>query len=109
MFLILKLVALVSLAAFLIRRLINWTRTVHCPKCGKWFCLQYHSFVATDKVASQHTTNVGGGSHAGWQGGNFWNMGRTQADPFICEWGDARYICRACNRKVAVRNVKRDR
>jgi len=109
MFALFKIIAVFSVLAYLIRRFRNWLRTVHCPKCGKWFCLNYHSFVATDQVVSQNSTNFGGGSHAGWQGGDFWQMGRTNADPFIREWGEARYICRACGRRVALRNVKRDR
>jgi len=103
------LMLLYFIVSFLINRIRNWLRIARCPKCGKWFCLDYHSFVVTDKVVSQNSTNFGGGHLPGWQGGSFWNMGRTNADPFIREWGEARYICRACKRKVSFRNVKQDR
>ena len=102
---IIILIILVFLGIFLIPRIINWTHTVHCPKCGKWFCLEYHSFVVTDKAVGHHRTRYGGGR----LGGIFWGRGYTKDVPFIREWGEARYICRACGRHVSIHNVKRDR
>lgn len=100
---------LAILGILLIPHIINWTHTVHCPKCGKWFCLEYHSFVVTDKAIGHHRTRFGGGHRSGWKGGGFFNTGRTYDDPFIREWGEARYICRACGRHISIHNVKRDR
>jgi len=106
---IIVLIVLAVLGVFLVPRIINWTHTVHCPKCGKWFCLEYHSFVVTDKVVGHHRTRFGGGRRGGWKGGFFWGSGQTLDSPFIREWGEARYICRACGRHVSVHNVIRDR
>jgi len=93
----------------LVNRFRNWLRKARCPKCSKWFCLDYHSFVVTDKVVSQNSNNFGTGHLPGWEGGSFWTMGHSNADPFIREWGEARYICRACKRRISIRNVKQDR
>jgi len=103
------LIILVVIGIALAPHIINWTHTVHCPKCGKWFCLEYHSFEVTDKVVGHNRNHFNFGRRGGWRGGPFWSAGRSKGDPFIREWGEARYICRACGRKVAVRNVKRDR
>jgi DNA-directed RNA polymerase subunit RPC12/RpoP len=100
---------LVLLGISLIPHIINWVHTVHCPKCGKWFCLDFHSFVVTDKVVGHHRTRNGGGYRNGWRGGGFFDNSRTKDDPFIREWGEARYICRACGRHISIHNVKRDR
>ena len=108
--LIIASIVIIIIGIVLIPRIINWSHSARCPKCGKWFCLEYHSFVVTDKVVSQNTTRFGGGRRSGLlRGGFFWGTGHTKADPFIREWGEARYICRECGRKVAIRNVKRDR
>ena len=103
------LVILALLVIFLAPRVINWLHTARCYKCGKWFCLEYHSFVVTDKVVGHHRSNSGWGRRAGWKGGIIWGFGRTKDDPFIREWGEARYICSACGRHISIHNVKRDR
>ena len=104
--LIIALVVVLALAPLL----INWLQHSRCPKCGKWFCLEYHSFEVTDKVVGHNRTRFGGGRRGGiMKGGLFWGSGHTRDDPFIREWGEARYICRSCGRKVAFKNVKRDR
>jgi DNA-directed RNA polymerase subunit RPC12/RpoP len=88
----------------------DWLKYSRCPKCGKWFHMEFHSFVnITDRVVGRSRTRYGGGRRAGWQGGGFGNVFRTDDDPFIREWGEARYICRACGRHVSFHNATRDR
>ena len=106
---IIGLLIFVALGIFFVPLLINWLRFSRCPKCGKWFCLEYHSFVVTDKVVGHHRTRYGGGRRSGWRGGFFGGTGHTRDDPFIREWGEARYICKACGCHVSFYNVKRDR
>ena len=106
---IIALIVLVILGIYLIPRIINWTHTVHCPKCGKWFCLDYHSFVVTDKVVGHHRTRTGGGNAFKFLGISFFHRSHTRDDPFIREWGEARYICHACGRHISIHNVIRDR
>ena len=107
---IIILIIVLIIGIFLIPHIINWTLHNRCPKCGKWFTLDYHSFEVTDKVVGRNRTRFGGGRRSGLlRGGFFGGTGYTREDPFIREWGEARYICRACGRKVAIRNVKRDR
>jgi hypothetical protein len=80
-----------------------------CPKCGKSDCLEYHGFVVTDKVVGHNRTRIGGGRRGSiMRGGFFSGLGRTRDEPFIREWGEDRYICRACGRKVAFQ-IRRDR
>jgi len=97
------------LVLFLAPIIINRLRYSHCPKCGKWFCLEYHSFVVTDKVVGHNRTHTGGGNAFRLFGVSLLHRSHTRDDPFIREWGEARYICRACNRHVSFHNVKRDR
>jgi DNA-directed RNA polymerase subunit RPC12/RpoP len=89
-------------AASLIPAIINWSKTHRCPKCGKWFCLEYHSFVVTDKTIGHNRERSGGGYRSGWRGGFFGGNSHTRDDPFIREWGEARYICRACGRHISI-------
>ena len=89
--------------------IINWAHTLRCPKCGGWFCLDYHSFVVTDKVVGHNKTRTGGGTFFRFLGISFLHRSRTRDDPFIREWGEARYICRACGRHVSIHNVRRDK
>ena len=106
---IITVIVAAVIGLFLTPHIINWTHTARCPKCGKWFCLEYHSFVVTDKVVGHNRTRFGGGRRSGWRRGLFGSTGHTRDDPFIREWGEARYICRACGRHVSIHNVKRDR
>jgi hypothetical protein len=68
-------------------RIHDWISTVHCLKCGRWFCLGYHSFVVTDQVVGHHQTRTGGGSLFNFFGLSFLNRAHTRDDPFIREWG----------------------
>jgi len=83
---------LVVLGIFLTPHIISWAHTVHCPKCGKWFCLEYHSFVVTDKTVGHHKTRTGGGNAFRLFGLAFLHRSYTRDDPFIREWGEARYL-----------------
>jgi len=106
---IITVIIIAVIILFSVPHIINWLRFSHCPKCGKWFCLEYNSFEVTDKVVGHHRTRFGGGRRGGWKGGFFWGTRQTRDDPFIREWGEARYICKACGRHVSFHNVKRDR
>jgi hypothetical protein len=72
-------------------------------------CLEYHSFVVTDKVVGHNRTRYGGGRGFRFLGVTFSHHSQTYDEPFIREWGEARYICRACGRHISIHNVKRDR
>ena len=106
---IVTVVVVVVIGLFLAPHIINWVHTVHCPKCGKWFCLEYQSFVVTDKTIGHNKTRTGGGSAFKFMGISLFHRSYTRDAPFIREWGELRYICRACGRKVAIRNVRKDR
>jgi len=106
---IITAIIVVVIILFLAPHIINWLRYSRCPKCGKWFCLEYHSFEVTDKVVGHHRTRTGGGSAFRLFGISLVHRSRTRDDPFIREWGEARYICRACGRHVSFYNVIRDR
>ena len=107
---IILLIILVILGISLIPRIRNWKHKVHCPNCGKWFCLNLNNFVVTDKVVGYNRRNSGWG----WlgsiiKGGFFFNRGGTREDPFIREWGEAHYTCRTCGGCVTLYNVRRDK
>jgi DNA-directed RNA polymerase subunit RPC12/RpoP len=106
---LIALIAAVILGIFLVPRIARWARTVHCPKCGKWFCLKFHSFVVTDSTMAQRTVRTLGGSIFEFLGLSFLGRMYTREDPYIREWGEARYICRACGRHISIRDTKRDR
>lgn len=81
------------------RPTLNWFLRSHCPKCGEWYCLQYHSEIIKDKVVGHSKTRYG----------NFKNyIKRDNADPFIREWVEERYICQKCGRHVSL-HITRDR
>lgn len=81
------------------RGTLNWFKRSHCPKCGEWHCLQFHSEIVKDKVVGHSRTRYG--NYKSW-------MGRSQADPFIREWVEERYICSNCGRHVSI-EITRDR
>jgi hypothetical protein len=65
--------------------------------------------VVTDKVVGHNKTHHGGGHGVRFLGVSFAHRSQTHDEPFIREWGEARYICRSCGRHVSIYNVKRDR
>jgi hypothetical protein len=44
----------------------------------------------------------GGGYRGGLKGGFYNGVSNLYDNPFIREWGEARYICRACGRHVSI-------
>jgi DNA-directed RNA polymerase subunit RPC12/RpoP len=71
----------------------NWVQTVHCPKCGSWFTLKFVRFDVTDKVTGRDKDRMGW--HSGIRGG--FRTNHTSEQPFIREFGKARYLCAKCN------------
>ena len=86
----------------LIPIIINWAKTNHCPKCGSWFTLQFVRFDVTDKVIGHDRRGNRGGYRSGWRGGFFGNSTTSRDQPFIREWGKARYLCTKCNLHLTI-------
>jgi hypothetical protein len=91
---------------------MRWVKTVHCPKCRKWFALAYLGFDVRDKVTGHSSTRFGGGAGGGIFRGVFGflfaNASRTNADPFIREWGAAHFRCERCDCHIEI-DSRRDR
>lgn len=106
------LIAIASVLALLIAlpAVIRWVKTVRCPKCKKWFKLDFLGFVVRDKAVGHSSTSFGGG--VGVLGRLralvFGHATRTNADPFIREWGIAHFTCSKCGCKIEI-DSKRDR
>jgi predicted RNA-binding Zn-ribbon protein involved in translation (DUF1610 family) len=79
-----------------IRGIANWVRTHHCPKCGAWFTLDFVRFDVTDKVTGHDSNQGHGGYTPGREGGYGGGMLKTRDNPFIREFGKARYLCKKC-------------
>jgi predicted RNA-binding Zn-ribbon protein involved in translation (DUF1610 family) len=86
----------------------NWRKTVHCPKCGKWFRLEHQGFEVRDKVVGYSNTRYGGGLGNRFFARLFLHASRTNADPFIREWGTARFLCENCGCQIMI-DTKRDK
>jgi hypothetical protein len=106
-----KILAAVGAVLFLIIVLpsfLNWRKTVRCPQCGKWFRLEYKGFDVRDKVVGQSNTRYGGGLGNRFVARLLLHTSRTNADPFIREWGTARFRCGNCACQILI-DTKRDR
>jgi predicted RNA-binding Zn-ribbon protein involved in translation (DUF1610 family) len=106
-----KILAAVGALIFLIITLpafLNWRKTVRCPKCGKWFRLEYEGFDVRDKVVGHSSTRYGGGLGNRFFARIFLHASRTTADPFIREWGTARFLCGNCGCQIMI-DTKRDK
>jgi predicted RNA-binding Zn-ribbon protein involved in translation (DUF1610 family) len=109
--LVLAAVAALVFAITVMPAVFRWARTVRCPKCGKWFNLDYRAFNVRDKVVGHSSTSFGGGI-----GGLFGRLRafifghatRTNADPFIREWGTAHFACTNCGCSIEL-DTRRDR
>jgi hypothetical protein len=88
----------ICVALSLLPALLNWIKTVHCPKCGSWFTLQYVRFDVTDKVTGRDKNRLGW--RPGFRGG--FSTGHTSDQPFIREFGKARYLCTKCNLHLTI-------
>jgi hypothetical protein len=86
----------------------NWRKTVRCPRCRKWFRLAYQAFDVRDKVVGQSSTRYGGGLGNRFFARLFLHASRTNADPFIREWGTARFVCKNCGCLISI-ETRRDR
>jgi hypothetical protein len=103
------LIILAVVAIPLIPVIARWLKFNHCPKCGGWFCLEFHDFVVTDKVVGHNRNRYGSGQMFRFLGLRFLSHSQSFDQPFIREWGEARYICKKCGRHVSFYNVTRDR
>jgi len=109
-----RVLAVVAALIFLITAVpafSRWARTVRCPRCGKWFELEYHGFDVSDKTVGHSSTSFGGG--IGGFFGRLWaiifgHATRTNADPFIREWGTARFTCLKCGCNIEI-DTRRDK
>jgi len=107
-------IAAVILAVTVLPSFFRWRKTVRCPKCKKWFKLDYRGFNVHDKVVGHSSTSFGGGigGIAGifrWLSGIiFGHATRTNADPFIREWGTAYFTCAKCGCNIEI-DMRRDR
>jgi hypothetical protein len=86
----------------------KWRKTVRCPKCRKWFRLEYQGFEVRDKVVGHSNTRYGGGLGNRFFARFFLHASRTNADPFIREWGTARFSCKNCGCQIMI-DTKRDK
>lgn len=102
------LIILVPLALWAIPTILNWGKTVHCPKCGAWFTLTFVRFDVTDKTIARNKWRNSGGYRSGWKGGFFNGSSYTHDDPYIREWGKARYLCKKCGLHLTI-ETHRDR
>jgi hypothetical protein len=98
----------VPLAIWAIPAILNWVKTVHCPKCGSWFTLEFVRFDVTDKTIAHNRRRDGGGYRPGWRGGFGGGSSYTRDDPYIREWGKARYLCKKCGLHLTI-ETHRDR
>jgi ribosomal protein L32 len=101
------IILIIALPAF-----FRWRKTVRCPKCHKWK-LEFQGFAVSDKVVGHSSSTFGGGGGAGGLLGRiaafvFGHASRTNADPFIREWGTAHFVCKKCGCHVEI-DTKRDR
>jgi hypothetical protein len=106
-----KILAAAGALIFLIIALptfFNWRKTVHCPRCWKWFRLEYQAFDVRDKVVGHSNTRYGGGLGSRFFARLFLHASRTNADPFIREWGTARFVCKNCECLISI-EARRDR
>jgi hypothetical protein len=94
---------IIALPAFL-----NWRKTVRCPRCRKWFRLAYQAFDVRDKVVGHSSTRYGGGLGNRFFARLFLHASRTNADPYIREWGTARFVCKNCGCQIMI-DTKRDK
>lgn len=92
----------------LIPVILNWIKTVHCPQCGSWFCLEFVRFDVTDKTIGHDKTRYNSGYRPGWRGGFGGGTSHTSDNPFIREWGKARYLCKKCGLHLTL-ETHRDR
>jgi hypothetical protein len=90
---------------------LRLVKTLHCPKCRGWFCLDFTGFAVSDKVVGHSSTTFGGGI-GGLLGRIaalvFGHASRTNADPFIREWGTAHFHCAHCGCAIEI-DTRRDR
>jgi hypothetical protein len=104
-------VAVVIFAITVLPSFFRWRKTVRCPKCKKWFKLDFNGFNVKDKVVGHSSTSFGGGI-GGILGRLralvFGHATRTNADPFIREWGTAYFTCKNCGCKIEI-DTRRDR
>jgi hypothetical protein len=106
-----KILTTVGTVIFLIIALpafFNWRKTVRCPKCDKWFRLEYQGFEVRDKVVGHSNTRYGGGLGNRFFARLFLHASRTNADPFIREWGTARFLCKKCGCQIMI-DTRRDK
>jgi ribosomal protein S27AE len=80
----------------LIPAIRNWVKTHRCPKCGTWFMLDLVRFDVTDKVTGHDSGGKHGGYLPGLRGGFGGGLSSTKDNPFIREFGKARYLCKKC-------------
>jgi len=92
----------------LIPLVLNWVKTAHCPKCGAWFTLEFVRFDVTDKTIAHDKTHYRSGYRPGWRGGFGGGTSHTRDNPFIREWGKARYLCKKCGLHLTI-ETSRDR
>jgi hypothetical protein len=87
---------------------LNWRKTVRCLGCRKWFRLEFRNFDVRDKVVGHSSTRYGGGLGSRFFARLFLHAARTNADPFIREWGTARFVCKNCGCLISI-ETRRDR
>jgi ribosomal protein S27AE len=97
---VLSIIAVVAVP--LIPVIMNWVRTHHCPKCGTWFMLEFVRFDVTDKVTGHDRLRNNGGYRPGWRGGFGGGTSFTNDNPFIREFGKARYLCKKCGLHLTI-------
>jgi hypothetical protein len=106
-----KILIAVGVLIFLIIILpvfLNWRKTMRCPRCRKWFMLELQTFDVRDKLIGHSSTRYGGGLGNRLFARVFLQVSRTNADPFIREWGTARFICKNCECLINI-ETRRDR
>jgi hypothetical protein len=108
---ILTVLAALIFAVIVMPAVLRWRKTVRCPKCRKWFKLEYRGFDVRDKAVGHSSTSFGGGM--GGLAGRlaaliFGHATRTNADPFIREWGTAHFTCKKCGCNIEI-DTRRDR
>ena len=109
-----RVLAAVAALVFIITitpAIFRWRKTVRCPKCKKWFKLEYHGFEVRDKAVGHSSTSFGGGIGGllgRLQAIIFGHATRTNADPFIREWGTARFTCLKCGCDIEI-DARRDK
>jgi len=90
---------------------LRWLQTARCPRCKAWFALQFVRFdvdKSVKPVVGHDRRRHRGGYLPGWRGGLFGGLAHTTDEPFVREWGHARYLCRRCNLHLTV-ETHRDR